>query len=249
MNQKLKLLQFKSTEVRLVSLPSMKIDHVFFDLDHTLWDFEKNSALTFDKILPEAGVHLDFDAFLKTYVPINMKYWKLYREEKVSKENLRYGRLKETFDAINLEVSDAIINHLSEEYIHQLPNFNHLFEGTFELLDYLKEKYELHIITNGFQEVQSLKMSKSGILDYFNQVISSESVGVKKPNPRVFEFAMQEAKTKPTSSMMIGDNIEADIQGALNVGMNVIHFNSENLTDIPQNIISVTSLLEIKQYL
>ena len=127
--------------------------------------------------------------------------------------------------------------------------FNHLFEGTFELLDYLKDKYELHIITNGFEEVQTLKMSKSGILDYFNHVITSESVGVKKPNPKVFEFAMQEAKTQPGASLMIGDNLEADIQGALNVGMQVIHFNSENLPDIPQNIISVTNLLEIKRYL
>ncbi len=249
MNPKLKLLQVKSTEVRLVSLISMKIDHIFFDLDHTLWDFEKNSSLTFGKILPEAGVHLDFNTFLEVYAPINMKYWKMYREEQVSKAKLRYGRLKETFDAMNQDVSDEIINHLSEEYIHQLPNFNHLFEGAFELLDYLKDKYELHIITNGFEEVQTLKMSKSGILDYFNEIITSESVGVKKPNPRVFEFAIQKANTQPEVSLMIGDNLEADIQGALNVGMKVIHFNSENLVDIPQNIISVANLLEIKQYL
>jgi len=249
LNAKLKLLQVKSTEVRLVSLNSMKIDHIFFDLDHTLWDFEKNSALTFGKILPEAGVHVPFDSFLETYIPINMKYWKLYREEKVSKVHLRYGRLKETFDAIDHVVSDTVINHLSEEYILQLPNFNHLFEGTFELLNYLKSKYELHIITNGFQEVQTLKMSKSGILEYFDKVITSESVGVKKPNPRVFQFAMREAKALPDTSLMIGDNLEADIQGALDVGMKVIHFNSENLSEIPQNIISVTNLLEIKQYL
>jgi putative hydrolase of the HAD superfamily len=227
----------------------MKIDHVFFDLDHTLWDFEKNSALTFGKILPEAGVHVPFDTFLQAYVPINLKYWRLYREEKVSKVNLRYSRLKETFDLINYDVSDQVIDHLSEEYILQLPNYNHLFDGTLELLDYLKDKYELHIITNGFQEVQTLKMSKSGILNYFDQIITSESVGVKKPNPKVFQFAMKEARALPITSVMIGDSIEADIQGALGVGMKVIHFNAENLPNIPQNIISVANLLEIKQYL
>lgn len=227
----------------------MKIEHIFFDLDHTLWDFERNSALTFRKILPEAGVSVSFDAFIKTYIPINAEYWKLYREERVSKSDLRYLRLKETFDALEHHVSDDIIHHLSEEYIFQLPNFNYLFDGTMELLDYLKSKYNLHIITNGFEEVQTLKMKKSGILDYFDQLITSESVGVKKPNPKVFHFALEKADASAEYSMMIGDNLEADIQGALDVGMKVIHYNSENLRDIPQNIISVNDLLEIKQYL
>lgn len=227
----------------------MKIEHIFFDLDHTLWDFERNSALTFQKILPEAGVTLEFDQFITSYIPINAKYWKLYRDEKVSKVDLRYSRLKETFDAIDLDVSDDVINHLSEEYITQLPNFNYLFDGTFEILDYLQEKYELHIITNGFEEVQTLKMETSGILHYFKEIITSESVGVKKPNSKVFHYALEKANTRPEISMMIGDNLEADIQGAMNVGMNVLHYNSENLEDIPQNIRSVGHLLEIKQYL
>ncbi len=227
----------------------MNLEHIFFDLDHTLWDFERNSALTFGKLLPEAGVDINFDNFLSTYVPINSKYWKLYREDKVSKAKLRYARLKETFDALKCEVSDEVIHHLSEEYIRQLPNFNHLFEGTFELLNYLKDKYQLHIITNGFEELQTLKMSKSGILDYFQKIITSESVGVKKPNPRVFQFALNKAQALPENSMMIGDNLEADIQGALDVGMKAIHFNAEDIKDIPQNVISVAKLLEIKQYI
>lgn len=184
----------------------MNIEHVFFDLDHTLWDFEKNSALTFKKILPESNITINFDDFIAVYIPINAKYWKLYREEKVSKKDLRYLRLKETFDGLNFHVEDAIIDFLAEEYINQLPNFNHLFEGTFELLDYLKEKYQLHIITNGFEEIQTLKMEKSGILHYFNQVITSESVGVKKPNPKVFQYALQKANTSPEFSIMSGDS-------------------------------------------
>lgn len=239
----------KTVGLRLVSLRPMKIQHIFFDLDHTLWDFERNSALAFQKILPEAGVMIEFDNFIKHYAPINAKYWKLYREEKVSKANLRYGRLKETFDAIGHHVEDSVIDHLAEEYIHELPNFNHLFAGTIDILNYLHSSYELHIITNGFEEVQTLKMQKSGILGYFDKIITSESVGVKKPNPKVFRFALDRASAKPQHSMMIGDNLEADIQGALDVGMNAIHYNSENLEDIPENVISVTNLLEIKQYL
>ncbi len=227
----------------------MNIEHVFFDLDHTLWDFEKNSALTFKKILPESDVTINFESFIKTYIPINAKYWKLYREERVSKKDLRYLRLKETFDGLNYAVKDEVINFLAEEYINQLPNFNHLFEGTFEILDYLKEKYQLHIITNGFEEIQTLKMDKSGILHYFDQVITSESVGVKKPNPKVFKHALSKAKTSAELSVMIGDNLEADIQGAIDCGLQVIHYNSEQVSDVPKNINSVHHLLEIKQYL
>ena len=227
----------------------MEVTHIFFDLDHTLWDFEKNSALTFQKILPEADVDLVHEQFINTYIPINAKYWKLYREEKLSKAALRYARLKETFHALKYEISDEKINSLAKEYILQLPNFNHLFDGTLELLDYLKEKYTLHIITNGFEEVQTLKMKKSKIFHYFTEVITSESVGVKKPNPKVFLHAMKKAGSSPKESLMIGDNIEADIQGALATGMKAIHCNFENTGIIPNNITSVRHLLEIKQYI
>ncbi|MBL4605888.1 MAG: YjjG family noncanonical pyrimidine nucleotidase [Flavobacteriaceae bacterium] len=227
----------------------MNIEHVFFDLDHTLWDFERNSALTFKKIFSEYNVKVNFKGFMTAYIPINANYWKLYREDKISKEDLRYYRLKKTFDAINFEIEDDKIDFFSEEYIHQLPNFNHLFEGTLEILEYLKKKYELHIITNGFEEVQALKMEKSGILGFFNQVITSESVGVKKPNPKIFEYALKKANTKAENSIMIGDNLEADIQGAIDSGIHVLHYNSENTNNIPENITSVVHLLEIKQYL
>ena len=122
----------------------MKIQHVFFDLDHTLWDFEKNSALTFKEILPAANVTVDIDLFLNIYIPINFSYWKKYREEQVTKKELKYLRLKETFDALKLPVKNEVIHQLSDEYIAKLPNHNHLFEGTFEILEYLQTHYKLH---------------------------------------------------------------------------------------------------------
>lgn len=227
----------------------MDIKHVFFDLDHTLWDFEKNSNLTFEKLFKTHNVELNLQDFLTEYVPINFQYWKLYREEKVSKEDLRYGRLKETFDNLNFSVTDDLIHLLSEEYIHVLPSNNHLFEGTIELLEYLHPKYELHIITNGFEEVQNLKLEKSGIEKYFNSIITSESVGVKKPNPKVFKYALDKANAKADNSIMIGDNLEADIIGAIQCGITSIHFNLENLKYADKKYISVSHLLEIKQYL
>lgn len=199
------------------------ITDIFFDLDHTLWDFEKNSALTFQKILNDNNVEVDLERFLAVYVPVNLEYWRLFREEKISKENLRYQRLSKTFKAIEFEASDELINLLSEQYIQYLSTFNHLFEYAEDLLKNLKERYKLHMITNGFREVQRKKMKASGVLPYFEHIIDSESVHVKKPDPKIFKHALELAKVAPQNALMIGDSFEADILGALNVNMHVIH--------------------------
>ena len=225
-----------------------KITDVFFDLDHTLWDFDKNSALTFDIIFKKNNVVLDLDRFSEIYRPINLKYWKLYREEKVSKSNLRYGRLKESFDALEIIVEDNVINQLSIDYIDYLTAYNHVFEGTIEILDYLKSKYKLHIITNGFKEVQQSKLEKSNIAHYFDTVTSSEAVGVKKPNPKVFNHALKMANITKEYGIMIGDNYEADILGALNIGMDAICYNYHNV-DLENEIKEVKHLLDLKKYL
>ena len=225
------------------------IKHIFFDLDHTLWDFEKNSDLAFQKVFSKQNVTISLDAFLEIYKPINLEYWRLYREEKVTKSELRYQRLKKTFDAVNYPISDQLINLIAIEYIDFLPHFNYLFPYTFEILEYLKGKYKLHIITNGFEEIQSKKMISSKIIHYFDAIITSESVGVKKPNPKVFQYALQLANANKENSIMIGDSIEADILGAMNIGMKAIHCNFEHKKIENKNFNSITSLLELKQYL
>ena len=224
------------------------VTDVFFDLDHTLWDFEKNSALTFEKILSENQVPVDLDDFLKVYVPNNLIFWRLFREDKISKIDLRYQRLKVTFDSLGIKVSDGVINHLSEEYIANLSSYNHLFPNAMEVLKYLKPKYQLHIITNGFQEVQDRKIRNSNIDSFFTHVINSEMAGVKKPNPVIFELALNKANTIPEKSLMIGDSLEADILGAKALGFHVLHFNAHN--EERHNICDIiTELDEIKSYL
>ncbi len=227
----------------------MEFKHIFFDLDHTLWDFEKNSNLTFRELFNRYKIQLDLEEFLAVYAPINFDYWKKYREEKVGKEELRYGRLKDTFDALNYKVTDTLIHQLSHDYIAILPSNNYLFDGVIELLDYLKQKYTLHIITNGFEEVQQLKLKKSGIIKYFDRIITSESVGVKKPNPKVFKYALEKVAALPEHCVMVGDNLEADIIGALNCGIASIHFNLQDEKFEEKKYRTVSSLLEIKQYL
>lgn len=221
---------------------------IFFDLDHTLWDFEKNSALAFEKIFEKHQLDLNLEQFLLHYIPTNLKYWKLYRDEKISQEDLRYHRLKEVFDLMNKEVVDEMIHLLSHEYIHYLPQFNYLYEGAWEILDYLFPKYKLHIITNGFQTVQAGKLKNSNIEHFFQTITNSEMAGVKKPNPLIFEYALKKANATKSKSIMIGDSLEADIEGAINVGLDAIFFNEFNIS-VDEKIHQVNHLMLLKEYL
>lgn len=225
------------------------ITDIFFDLDHTLWDFDKNSALTFKKIFEINKLNLDVDAFLLHYEPINLKYWKLYREEQIEKEALRFSRLNDTFLAAGFSVEEALIHKLSNDYITHLTSFNYLFENTFEILDYLSTKYRLHIITNGFDEVQNTKLNKSKIHTYFKTVTNSENAGVKKPNPKIFNYALQLAQTTAQNSIMVGDNYEADILGAKNIGMDVVHFDLGNHCPTQNDVKKINNLIQLKKYL
>jgi putative hydrolase of the HAD superfamily len=227
---------------------SQSISDIFFDLDHTLWDFERNSALTFQKIFHEAEIEVSLSKFLEVYVPLNLAFWKLYRENKINKTDLRYQRLKTTFDSIGYEINDEVIDILSAAYITNLAAYNNLLPNTVEILDYLKPKYKLHIITNGFEEVQTRKLVNSNISGYFNQVINSEMAGVKKPNPEIFELALQKANARADRSLMVGDNIEADILGAKAVGFHAMHFNAHN-DPKHEHCVMIHDLREIKNYL
>jgi putative hydrolase of the HAD superfamily len=204
------------------------ITDIFFDLDHTLWDFQKNSALTFDFLLKKHQINIDLNKFLNIYIPINFSYWKLYRDEKITKEFLRYNRLKSSFEKLNISLSDDVINKIADDYVISLPVNNFLIKDTILVLDYLRNKYRLHIITNGFTEVQNKKIVNSQIKKYFHSIIDSETVGVKKPNIKIFDYALKISGARSKNSLMIGDNLEADILGALNAGFHAIHFNNNN---------------------
>jgi putative hydrolase of the HAD superfamily len=227
---------------------SQNISDIFFDLDHTLWDFEMNSALTFKKIFDEVEVDVNLSKFLEIYVPVNLAFWKLYREDKIKKPELRYQRLKTTFEALQYNIEDEVIDSLSTEYIAKLATYNNLLPYTVEILDYLKPKYKLHIITNGFEEVQTRKLVNANIFGYFDQVINSEMAGVKKPNPEIFELALKKANTAADKSLMVGDNIEADILGAKAAGFHALHFNAHN-DPKHEHCVMIHNLSEIKNYL
>ena len=226
----------------------MKVKNVFFDLDHTLWDFERNSALTFDLLFKNYNLKINLKDFLEVYVPINLKYWRLYRNEEITKEYLRFNRLYDAFTKLEMHVSSDLIDKISYDYVDNLPKFNHLIEGAQELLEYLKNRYNLYLITNGFRNVQANKLKNSGIENFFDFVFDSESIGVKKPNPLIFNHALEKSKSKAYESVMIGDSYEADIQGSLAVGMSAIHYINFGEKQHDKCLI-VNNLLSIKELL
>lgn len=223
------------------------ITHIFFDLDHTLWDFDKNSEMAFGIIFKKDFPNIDSQDFIKVYVPINQAVWKLYQKDEITSEELRYMRLKQSFDALKIEISDTQIDEISDEYIRLLPENNHLFDGTIEVLEYLKQKYSLHIITNGFAEVQDKKLKNSNIKKYFETITNSENSGAKKPNQAIYNHALAVANAKKETSIMIGDCIDADVNGALDFGIDAIYFNFHKV-EFTQNIKQINHLSELKNH-
>lgn len=224
------------------------ITDIFFDLDHTLWDFERNSALTYRTIFADQGIEVRMDEFLEVYVPQNLHYWKLYREGQITKESLRYRRLRTVFDHLGYTVGDTDIHRLSEAYIERLSTHTHLMPYALEILEYLRGGYRLHIITNGFEEVQFRKLRNSRIDHFFTEVIHSERAGAQKPHPKIFQLALEVAGVSAERSLMIGDSLEADILGARASGLQALHFNVHN--DPPHDYCPIIShLSEIKRHL
>ena len=207
----------------------MAYKHLFFDLDHTLWDFEMNTKETLKDLytinsLEERGVS-DFDTFFSKYSFHNHNLWDKYTKGLIKQEELRWKRM--WLALLDFKIADEILaKHLAVEYLDILPTKKNLFPYTFEILDYLKDKgYTMHLITNGFESVQHNKLRNSKLTDYFVEVITSEASNSIKPNKEIFEFALQKAAAKIEESIMIGDNLDADIQGGINAGLDTIFVN------------------------
>tara|TARA_B100000780_G_scaffold63183_2_gene41119 strand:+ start:748 stop:1434 length:687 start_codon:yes stop_codon:yes gene_type:complete len=225
------------------------IKHIFFDLDHTLWHFEKNSALTFKFLLNKYNISIDLQEFLKVYMPINFSLWNLYRDDKITKEYLRHNRLKSAFEKLNINIESSVIDEISDDYVKHLPDNNFLLPNAIPVLDYLIQKYTLHIITNGFTEVQNTKIINSNLIKYFTCIIDSETVGVKKPHSKIFNYAFDVSKAVDKNDcLMIGDNFEADVMGAINNGFKAIHLNSNN-ESFHENSIIIRDLISLKEIL
>jgi putative hydrolase of the HAD superfamily len=207
----------------------MAYQHLFFDLDHTLWDFETNSKETLQELFLLHGLHEtitpDFEGFFNLYSYHNKKLWDRYHHGYITQEELKWKRMWHTL--LEFKCADEKLSRqLSTEYLEILPGKNRLFPHTLEILEYLKKKeYKLHLITNGFEKVQWRKLNNSNIGQYFSSVITSELACCLKPNKQIFDFAIGKAGCCYNESLMLGDNLDADIQGAMGAGMDTVFVN------------------------
>jgi len=222
---------------------------IFFDLDHTIWDFEKNAAETLMELFEtyrfsSLGIN-SATLFIDTYNRNNHRLWALYHHGKITKSQLREARFADTFTELGI---DPLLfpKTFETDYLRLCPQKVNLFPHTHETLTYLKEKYTLHLISNGFGDAAQIKVVKCDLKKYFKTIVISEVVGVHKPHPEIFHYAVKNAKTEIVKSVMVGDSLEADIQGAQNVGMDAIFFNPCNAA-VPSYVKqSITSLEELQ---
>lgn len=208
-------------------LSMKKYDHIFFDLDHTLWDFSTNCAETLSELYTEhrlQNLGISSDAFIVAYRTINDKMWSDFHHGKITKEEIRDKRFLYTFELLKLDVSD-IPAKIDKQFLEICPTKSNVFPHTFEVLDYLSKHYQMHILTNGFSETQFIKVQSAKLEPYFKHVIHSEMSGHLKPDKRMFDYALDMANTKAQHSIMIGDDLFADVLGAKNAGMAQVFIN------------------------
>jgi putative hydrolase of the HAD superfamily len=217
---------------------NMKYKHLFFDLDHTLWDFEANSRQTLQELYTSLGLKAkgiyDFGLFHKNYLVHNDKLWDRYRNGYIKVDELRWKRMWLTL--LDFKIADEkMAREMGNIFLDLLPTRKLLFPYTTEILDYLAGKnYQLHLITNGFEKTQHSKLKHSGLDKYFAAVITSEGSNSLKPHKEIFDYAFSKTGALPEQSIMIGDSIDVDILGAMNAGIDQLHVN--HLTKEPVKI-------------
>ncbi len=228
----------------------MQYKHLFFDLDHTLWDFETNSRQTLAELyhslqLQEKGVH-DFDLFHQRYSAHNEKLWERYRNGFIKVDELRWKRMWHTL--LDFKIGDEkLARTMDVKFLEGLPYRKTLFPYTIEILNWLKAKgYRIHLITNGFEEVQHSKIKYSGLTGYFQEVITSEGSNSLKPHKAIFEYAFQKTGASPEESIIIGDSIDADIQGGINAGIDQVFVNHLRITPSIKATYTVYTLKELE---
>jgi putative hydrolase of the HAD superfamily len=228
------------------------IQTVFFDLDHTLWDFNVSCAETLEElyhIYDLKKFQFDVPSFQKKYREVNDRMWEGYHRNEVTKEQLRNERFKHTFTELGIDPL-LLPEYLDQHFIKLCPTKPNLHPHTKDILEYLTgKKYQLFIVTNGFPETQHIKLSSAKIDHYFKDIIHPERAGAKKPLKTIFDYSCAIAQTNPNNCIMIGDDLEADVLGALDAGLHAIYYNPSSKKNVPTTIQEIQSLKELQLYL
>lgn len=228
-----------------------KYKHIFFDLDRTLWDFETNSRAAFvqlyDKYNLGSSVPSPEELFL-SYYKHNEDLWDKLRNGRVSKDELRVNRFVLTLADFGIQ-DDNLAKIIGDDYLDLCPTLPHLVDGSVEAVRQLHQKYQLHVITNGFPDVQQVKMEYSGLMPYFKRIITSEEAGWQKPNVNIFRYAVKEINAKMDDCLMVGDDLNVDIIGARNAGMDQVFFNRERVIHNEVVTFEISNLEELFSFL
>lgn len=205
----------------------MKYEIIIFDADETLFDFKKSEREAFKNTMLDFGVEYDENYHLRIYQDINTAIWKEFEEGSITQENLKIDRFRRLSESINMNL-DA--NELAKSYMMHLADGSFLFEGSVDLIQTLKEKYKLTIVTNGLSDVQNKRIGKSVIAHHFEDIVISEEVKVSKPNPKIFELALRNINhTDKSKVLMVGDSLTSDIQGGINFGVDTCWYNPNKI--------------------
>jgi putative hydrolase of the HAD superfamily len=224
---------------------------LFFDLDRTLWDYRANSEQTLNDLVKKHTPHLieKFDEFLAIFYEVNESLWLEYRDGRLSKERLSTQRFIDSFKRLGVD-AESFAGEFSVDYITESPNKTKLFPETIETLTYLKKAgYRLFLLTNGFVEVQNVKIRYSKLETFFERMITSEEAGFQKPHEKIFEFALNIVKTEKPDCLMIGDDLESDIMGAQNFGIDTVFFNQAGLKHTSTPTFEIRQLDELRLFL
>jgi putative hydrolase of the HAD superfamily len=226
--------------------------HIFFDLDRTLWDFDKNAHETFCDIFEKYDLEnrgaIKLDDFVVSYINHNERLWALYRDGNIEKHYLRWHRFEATLRDFQID-DQELAKTIGNAYVTISPQKTNLLPNAVAVLGYLKEKYALHIITNGFEEVQFTKMKNCNIRHFFDHIITSEAAGSKKPDAGIFDFALNVVGTEPSKCIMIGDDLDTDIIGAAKAGIDAIYFNPGNVPHNGGVLYEISDLNQLTQML
>ncbi|MCU4155667.1 YjjG family noncanonical pyrimidine nucleotidase [Carboxylicivirga sp. A043] len=225
--------------------------HLFFDLDHTLWDFEANSEATLREMFDNyklSRFFTDYDDFHARYEPHNLYLWAQYRRNKVDKKTLNVQRFYLPFAEVGFD-DLTVAQQFAKDYLDISATKTILFPNTLEVLKQLQERYQLHIITNGFKEVQTQKLHNSGLRPYFTNIYISELIGVQKPNTYFFDYAIKSSHASKKESLVIGDSLEADIKGAQKAGIDQVFFNSKKQEHSEEITYVINELKELLEFL
>jgi YjjG family noncanonical pyrimidine nucleotidase len=225
---------------------------IFFDLDHTLWDYETNSRETLQELYEKHTLHekgvTDFKSFHSEFSRVNVALWELYDHGKIGSEVIRKERFKQILATFQLH-DETLNRELSDEYLHVCPKKGNLMPNAIETLQYLEGKYKLSIITNGFEEIQNIKLSAANLHTYFDHIVTSQKAGHKKPALEIFDYTLKLNSVSSHEAIMVGDNLITDIGGARTASIATVFFNPDKIKHEEKVSIEINNLGELCDHL